>query len=58
MQFANALIDHLHAWHIPGQAFAATDYTRTMNSIHFYDSIVLIEKKEEFSPGANCQGRY
>jgi hypothetical protein len=40
------LIDDLHAYHKRGRHpdFEISDYTRAIESIHFYDSMVVIEK--------------
>ncbi len=57
IEFTKTLIDHIHAWHIPDQTFAATEYTRSMNSIHFYDGIVVIQKKHRVQPWSEMTGK-
>jgi 23S rRNA U2552 (ribose-2'-O)-methylase RlmE/FtsJ len=44
IEFTKRLIDQLNAWHIYNQKNLVTDFTKTAQSIHFYDSIVVIEK--------------
>jgi cephalosporin hydroxylase len=45
IEFAKNLIDELHAFHLTEKDNSSTDFTKTANSVHFYDGIVLIEKK-------------
>jgi cephalosporin hydroxylase len=46
MEMSKQLIDDLHAYHKRGRHpdFEVSDYTRAIESIHFYDSMVVIEK--------------
>ncbi|MCB0715293.1 MAG: class I SAM-dependent methyltransferase [Chitinophagaceae bacterium] len=45
IEFSKNLIDKLHAWHIPApKKIKVDDYTKTIQSIHFYDCMVVIEK--------------
>ena len=50
------LIDELNADHAR-DALAATDFTRTTQSMHFYDSIVVFEKGRHTSKHAPRYGR-
>lgn len=50
IEFSKKLVDHLHAFHSREKRFGVTPYTESMDSIHFYDSIVLIEKKKRKAP--------
>lgn len=58
MQFAKHLTDELNAWHSRDpQSFVPGPFTQATRSIHFYDSIVVIEKgphprPRELSSGA------
>jgi len=58
MQFAKHLVDELNAYHSRDpQSFAPGPFTQGTRSIHFYDSIVVIEKgphprPEEIRSGA------
>jgi cephalosporin hydroxylase len=56
IEFAKSLVDHIHAWHIPENAFPPTSYTRSINSVHFYDSIVVVEKKRRVQPWSEMYG--
>jgi len=45
MEFAKRLVDELNAWHTRDpHSFAPGGFTRSAQSMHFYDSIVVIEK--------------
>lgn len=50
IEFAKKKIDDLHAWHSREKRFAVTPETRTIKSIHFYDSIVVFEKGDVAAP--------
>lgn len=58
------LIDQLNAFHSPDLSQLAPDeFTRTTNSIHFYDSVLVIEKKlrgkpEQVNYGSVADFRY
>ena len=43
---AKGLIDDLNAWHSKDpESFKVTDFTKTTHSMHFYDSIIVFERK-------------
>jgi hypothetical protein len=58
------LIDHLNAFHSPDHSqLAPGDFTRTTDSMHFYDSVLVIEKRprgppEQVSYGSIADFRY
>jgi cephalosporin hydroxylase len=56
IEFAKTLVDHLHAWHIPENAFPPTSYTRSINAVNFYDSMVVVEKKRRVQPWSEMNG--
>lgn len=56
IEFSKNLIDKLNAWHIRDQGLSVTEFTRTTNSIHFYDSILVIEKKMRERPQDEKKG--
>jgi len=51
IEYSKNWIDELHAWHSeqPGK-LAVSDFTRSAHSLHFYDSIVVIEKRKIEKP--------
>jgi hypothetical protein len=51
MEFAKRLVDELNAWHSRDpHSFAPGVFTRSARSMHFYDSVVVIEKGEHERP--------
>jgi cephalosporin hydroxylase len=49
IEYAKNFIDHIHAWHSKEDEFQPNELTRTATGIHFYDSVLVIEKHP--SPG-------
>lgn len=51
IEYTKNFIDGINAWHSrePGR-LAVTDFTRTAHSVHFYDSIVVVEKRTMTAP--------
>jgi hypothetical protein len=51
IEFSKALIDQLNAWHSrePDQ-FQLNDFTRTTYCMHYYDSVLVIEKRPMSRP--------
>lgn len=51
IEYAKSKVDSLNAYHSRSKRLAVSDFTRSADSIHFYDSIVVIEKqKHETAP--------
>jgi SAM-dependent methyltransferase len=51
------LIDRLHAWHFAGAEAASDEITRSTYSLHFYDSILVVEKRPISQPVVSTTGR-
>lgn len=46
MEYAKDLVDRLNAWHSRDpESFRVDELTRTMHSLHFYPSMVVVEKR-------------
>jgi O-methyltransferase len=56
IEYAKGLADHLHAWHIPEGLLPASEYTRNIQAISFFDSIVVIEKQAHVQPWSEVRG--
>lgn len=56
IEFSKKLIDQLNAWHIPNNEMSASNFTRNTNSIHFYDSMVVFEKRNRVQPWSEMTG--
>jgi cephalosporin hydroxylase len=57
MQFAKNKVDQLNAWHSQTEEFQVDEFTRTTDSIHFYDSIVVFERGKRTKPEHKVTGR-
>jgi hypothetical protein len=57
MEFAKNKIDQLNAWHSRTEELQVDEFTRTTDSIHFYDSIVVFERGRRTKPEHKVTGR-
>ncbi len=55
-EFSKNLIDSIHAWHSKQASFKTDHYTRTVHSLHYYDSITIIEKRTMKEPVSLSSG--
>jgi hypothetical protein len=58
IEYSKNLIDRLNAYHSEENSLKVTDFTRSTNSLHFYDSILVIEKKRRNEPKDSSTGHY
>ena len=58
LEFSKALVDRLQAWHStePGR-LAVDDFTRTTFALHFYDSVLVAEKRPVEPPRTSETGK-
>jgi hypothetical protein len=65
IEYSKNLVDYLHAFHTRYKSIGVNsifkklrvnDFTRTINSIHYYDSIVIIEKRIREIPSSKEMG--
>ena len=58
IEFGKMLIDQLNAWHSrDAHSFAPTGFTESADSLHFYDSIVVVEKRKRTRPYERASGK-
>jgi SAM-dependent methyltransferase len=57
IEYSKALIDRLHAWHSAEPGFAVDEFTRNAFALHYYDSILVIEKRPIPKPVHSRTGR-
>lgn len=57
IEYSKSLIDSLNAWHIKNEKLQVTYFTRSIYSLHYYDSILLIEKKQIKPPSSKVTGK-
>jgi len=50
IEYCKELIDQLNAWHSEQKKLRVNEFTETTHSIHFYDSIVVFEKRRITKP--------
>jgi hypothetical protein len=56
MEFTKGLIDQLNAFHSREERLEVNDYTRSTHSMHYYDSILVIEKRKRNPPEVRKTG--
>lgn len=44
IEYSKKLVDSINAWHSQTPRLKVTDFTRSARSLHFYDSVLVIEK--------------
>ncbi len=58
VEYTKGLIDHLNAWHaLPNSGLAVNEFTRTAFSMHYYDSVLVIEKRAMQAPQVRMKGK-
>ena len=50
IEYSKKFIDYLNAFHSRQKNLKVNSFTKTVDSIHYYDSIIVIEKKEIAPP--------
>jgi hypothetical protein len=50
IEFSKNLVDRLNAWHSKEASLAVSDFTRSAYSLHYYDSMLVIEKRRREPP--------
>jgi len=51
IEYSKNFIDYINAWHIePTGMLNVTDFTKSVHSLHYYDSILVIEKRQIEKP--------
>jgi hypothetical protein len=56
IEYAKDLTDQLNAWHSREPNFQVDEITRTVRSMHWYDSIIVFEKGNVTKPHAERTG--
>lgn len=50
IEYSKKLIDHLNSWHSQNPALPVSPFTKSAHSMHFYDSMLVIEKRVMTKP--------
>jgi FkbM family methyltransferase len=56
IEYSKNFIDFINAWHIPNTILPINDFTESTYSLHYYDSILVIEKKKIKPPECRITG--
>lgn len=58
IQYATRLVDQLHAWYsTEPDRFRVDEITRSTHGLHFYDSVLVVEKRPITEPTASQTGK-
>jgi hypothetical protein len=58
IEFSKGLIDALNAWHTRDpRAFLVGEFTRSAWSMHYYDSVFVVEKRNRTTPRQLATGK-
>lgn len=50
IEYSKSFIDYIHAYHSEQETLKVDEFTRSVNSLHYYDSILVIEKGKRERP--------
>jgi len=50
IEYSKNFIDYLHAYHSQQKSLRVNNFTTSVDSIHYYDSIIVIEKRKKEKP--------
>lgn len=50
IEYSKNFIDYIHAYHSKQKSLPVSRFTQTVNSVHYYDSIIVIEKGKREEP--------
>ncbi len=56
LEYSKALVDRLHGWYSRDPALTADEFTRATHGLHFYDSVLVIEKGPKARAQASMTG--
>lgn len=56
IEYSKDIIDYINAWHSNSKKLSINTITKTVKAVHFYDSVVLIEKKLTNRPLSESYG--
>lgn len=56
IEYSKNFIDFINAWHIPDKILPINNFTKSTYSLHYYDSILVIEKRKIKPPECKIIG--
>lgn len=57
IEYSKSFIDYLNAWYAKDKRLVVNDFTRSTYALHYYDSILVIEKKIITQPEVKMTGK-
>lgn len=58
IEYSKNFIDLIHAWHIQNNVVPVNDFTRSTYALHYYDSIIVVEKGVISKPEHKVTGEF
>ena len=56
IEYSKSFIDYINAWHVQDKDLTINDFTKSAYSLHFYDSILVVEKRKMEKPSVRMTG--
>jgi 23S rRNA U2552 (ribose-2'-O)-methylase RlmE/FtsJ len=56
IEYSKNFIDYINAWHSKQRSLRVNDFTKSVFSLHYYDSMVVIEKRKMDKPVRRTSG--
>lgn len=56
IEYSKNFIDDLHAWHSKQSSLTVNEFTKSIHSLHYYDSILVVEKRKMTPPVSLVSG--
>ncbi len=57
IEYSKNFIDYINAWHSQNENLVVNEFTRTAYALHYYDSVLAIEKRTIKKPEARMTGK-
>lgn len=58
IKYSKKIIDKIHAWYSESDRLKPDYYTKNIYGLHFYDSILMIDKRKIIPPKVEMSGEY
>lgn len=56
LEYSKYFIDYINAWHSRTNRLKVTEFTKSVHSLHFYDSVLVVEKRVIVKPSEKKTG--
>lgn len=56
IEYSKNFIDYINAWHSKHRRLTVSEFTRSVHSLHYYDSVLVIEKRQMDEPYSVATG--